>query len=77
MLGLPIAAIMWSAFRPPSWLLMGPVHIGAMLFNRQNASQSRAFGGLFISSRYLVRLELAAALGVVFLGFRFWGRPRF
>jgi hypothetical protein len=81
LLAVPVAVAVWTLLTPPAWFLLGPPYLVAMVLNRQaeHAGQSVHLGGdlgLFLPSRYLLPLELGAALGLAWLAGRAWARLR-
>ncbi|HVC35223.1 MAG TPA: hypothetical protein VNL16_17045, partial [Chloroflexota bacterium] len=58
-LGIPIAAVVWSALTPSSWFLLGPVYLLPMLADRfvEYRSASQTYPGpfgIYFPTRYLV-----------------------
>ena len=69
-LGLPIAALAWTALTPPSWFLLGPFYLLPMLADRikEYSSLSEQYPGpfgLFFPDRYYLPFVVLLALGIV------------
>lgn len=76
-----IACLVWSAATPPAWFAGGPPFLVAMILyrGREYGEQSGLVGGpfgLFVPSRYVWPVELAALLALCVLAPRLWHRLR-